>query len=83
MVPASAAALIAAKKAQRAIAVPPELLAELRALCEYNDKQHSPPARVGMDEARAMLLANGVDLGVERLQRVCKEQLGRKSWAQK
>lgn len=63
--------------------VPAPALAELRALCELNDKERRSN-RAGRSTAFKLLASWGVpSMSHETLNRVCREMLGRKSYAQK
>lgn len=75
--------LIAAK--QKTEALPPqELIEQLRELCEYNDSCGAVVAaqRISWRAACEMLQDNGYSCSYEKLQRLCRKALGRKSWAQ-
>ncbi len=76
-----AATLIAKTRERDAPQVSAEALRELRALCKHNDSCKSHMHRVSAPAAREMLASLGTSAGLARLDRICREQLGRKSWA--
>jgi hypothetical protein len=80
--PPSAAALIAART-RTAPAVPSEVIAELVKLCEYNDRVGNRSARIGRETVIPWLREHGIEVGSEGLDRIAREHLGRRSWAQK
>lgn len=80
--PVGAAALIAEATKRGAPPAPStKALAELRALCEHNDRAPRN-SRVGRDAAIDMLRAMGWTGGRETLNDVCRVHLGRRSYAE-
>lgn len=73
----------AAKQRAPARALPPKALAELKLICDHNDK--SPAAkRVRIEDVLKMLAAYDVRCTTSStLNVICREQLGRQSWAKK
>jgi hypothetical protein len=80
--------LTAAELMKRVTAGPPpieaprEALDELRKLCSFNDSS-TTNRRVGRRLAIEMLASYGVTVGREALDRLCAEQLRRKSYAKR
>ncbi len=73
----------AATVRKRGPVVPAALLKEIRAVCDYNDSATSAK-RVPSDAVLKMLSSAGVRCStLHTLQTICREQLGRKSWARK
>lgn len=73
----------AATVRKRGPAVPASLLKEIKAVCEHND---SAPAihRVPSEAVLKMLCDAGIQCAtLHTLQVICRERLGRKSWARK
>ncbi len=75
----TAAELIAKAQKPNAV-VPPELLKELKALCDHNDK--AGRARLGRTAAQELCKSHGLPIGHIGLDKLC-QQFGRKSYAQK
>jgi hypothetical protein len=77
----TAAHFIAAKRAERAPEVPAAALAELAKLCAHNDSVVGASSRISADAARELLASHGVCAGRAALEAICRDRLGRKSWA--
>lgn len=71
----------AAKARTKRNAVPQNLLIELRKVCEHNDSARADE-KVHESAAREMLIVGGVECAsFNTLNKICREQLGRTSWA--